>query len=49
MHCKFNRYSSLKSLDLSSFNTTNANRMKHMFINCSPLKKENVQVNDKKF
>jgi len=30
--------SSLKSIDLSSFNTTNANDMSHMFSGCSSLK-----------
>ena len=36
--------SSLKSLDLSSFNTTNVNDMKSMFHGCSSLKKENVKI-----
>ena len=42
--------SSLKSIDLSSFNTTNVNNMESMFIGCSSLKKENVKINktDKK-
>jgi surface protein len=33
----FNKYSSLKSLDLSSFNTNNVNDMSFMFFNCSSL------------
>ena len=35
---------SLKSLDLSSFNTTNVNDMESMFDGCSSLKKENVTI-----
>ena len=37
--------SSLESLDLSSFNTTNVNNMDYMFYGCSSLKKENVKIN----
>ena len=46
----FNGCSSLKSIDLSSFNTTNVNNMWSMFYGCSSLKKENVKINktDKK-
>ena len=35
---------SLKSLDLSSFNTTNVNNMDNMFFGCSSLKKENANI-----
>ena len=41
----FSRCSSLKSLDLSSFNTTNVKDMAFMFSGCSSLKKENVKIN----
>ena len=40
----FKECSSLKSIDLSSFNTTNVNNMSFMFMNCSSLKKENVKI-----
>ena len=36
--------SSLKSINLSSFNTTNVNNMSFMFHGCSSLKKENVKI-----
>ena len=38
--------SSLKSIDLSSFNTTNVKDMKYMFYDCSSLKKENVKISN---
>jgi surface protein len=41
----FNGCSSLISIDLSSFNTTNVNNMGYMFYGCSSLKKENVKIN----
>jgi len=40
----FFRCSSLKSIDLSLFNTTNANNMDGMFDGCSSLKKENIKI-----
>ena len=43
----FRNCSALKSIDLSSFNTTNVNNMSYMFDNCSALKKENVKAYDK--
>ena len=46
----FNGCSSLKSIDLSSFDTTNVNNMTNMFSECSSLKKENIKIknnNDK--
>ena len=43
--CMFRKCSSLKSIDLSSFNTTNVNNMECMFYGCSSLKKENVKIN----
>ena len=39
--CKY-----LKSIDLSSFNTTNVNYMINMFIECSSLKKENIKIRE---
>ena len=45
MHSMFTDCSSLKSIDLSSFNTTNVNNMSYMFFGCSSLKKENVKFN----
>ena len=44
MERMFGGCSSLKSLDLSSFDTTNVNNMDDMFWNCSSLKKENVKI-----
>ena len=38
--------SSLKSIDLSSFNTTNLNNMNSLFGGCSSLKIENVKINE---
>ena len=35
---------SLKSIDLSLFNTTNVENMKNMFFDCSSLKKENIKI-----
>ena len=34
----------LKSIDLSSFNTSNVNDMSCIFYECSSLKKENVKI-----
>ena len=42
----FSCCSSLKSIDLSSFNTSNVNNMNYMFDGCSSLKKENVKIKD---
>ena len=42
----FWKCSSLKSIDLSSFNTSNVNDMSDMFSYCSSLKKENIKVNE---
>ena len=43
----FNGCSSLKSIDLSSFNINNINKMKGMFNGCSSLKKENIKIKNK--
>ena len=43
----FNGCSSLKSIDLSSFNTTNVENMSSMFFGCSSLKRENIKINNK--
>ena len=43
----FSGCSSLKSLDLSSFNASNVTYVSDMFYHCVSLKKENVKVNDK--
>ena len=40
----FDGCSSLQSIDLSSFNTTNVKNMSSMFFQCSSLKKENVKI-----
>ena len=45
--CMFFKCSSLKSIDLSSFNTTNVNNMSRMFFGCSSLKRENIRINNK--
>ena len=42
----FYKCSSLKSIDLSSFNTSNVNDMSFMFSFCSSLKKENIKINE---
>ena len=42
----FYKCSSLKSIDLSSFNTSNVKDMSSMFYGCSSLKKENVKIKD---
>ena len=39
--------SSLKSIDLSSFNTNNVTNMSYMFFGCSSLKKENIIIKNK--
>ena len=36
--------SSLQSIDLSSFNTTNVEDMSMMFFGCDSLKKRNVKI-----
>ena len=41
----FEDCSSLISIDLSSFNTTNVKNMGWMFHGCSSLKKEDVKIN----
>ena len=38
--------SSLQSIDLSSFNTTNVKDMRSMFFGCSSLKKKNVKISE---
>ena len=43
----FSNCSSLKSIDLSSFNTNNVTDMSWMFYKCSFLKKENIIINNK--
>ena len=40
----FSGCSSLQSINLSSFNTTNVKDMRCMFYGCSSLKKENVKI-----
>ena len=46
MASMFWKCSSLKSIDLSSFNTTNVKEMCWMFYECSSLKKENVKISE---
>ena len=46
MNTMFWGCSSLQSLDLSSFDTTNVKDMSFMFSEYSPLKKENVKINN---
>ena len=46
MWCMFYECSSLQSIDLSSFNTTNVENMYSMFEGCFSLKKENVKINE---
>ena len=38
--------SSLESIDLSSFNTSNVNNMSYIFRNCFSLQKENININE---
>ena len=47
MSSMFYECSSLESIDLSSFNTTNVNNMSFMFFGCSSLKRENIRINNK--
>ena len=42
----FSGCSSLQSINLSSFNTTNVKDMSFMFFGCSSLKKENVKISN---
>ena len=42
----FYKCSSLQSINLSSFNTTNVEYMYGMFEGCSSLKKENVKISN---
>jgi surface protein len=42
----FSRCSSLESIDLSSFNTSNVNNMSCVFDGCSSLIKENIKINE---
>ena len=44
MSWMFSGCSSLQSINLSSFNTTNVKDMSCMFHGCSSLKKENVKI-----
>ena len=46
MSWMFYECSSLQSIDLSSFNTTNVEDMGFMFFRCSSLKKENVKISN---
>ena len=46
MSYMFHYCSSLQSIDLSSFNTTNVKDMSYMFFNCISLKKENVKISE---
>ena len=46
MSAMFSECSSLKSIDLSSFNTTNVKDMSSMFSFCSSLKKRNVKIGE---
>ena len=43
MRGMFSKCSSLKSIDLSSFSTTNTNDMFDLFDGCYSLRKENVK------
>ena len=42
----FSNCSSLNSINLSSFNTSNVNNMSCMFYKCSSLKKEKIIFNN---
>ena len=42
----FSGCSSLKSIDLSSFNTNNVTDMSHIFCECSSLKRDNIIINN---
>ena len=42
----FEGCSSLKSIDLSSFNSTNVDDMRNMFYRCSSLEKRNVKIGE---
>ena len=44
----FSWCSSLKSIDLSSFDTNNVKFMNYLFHECYSLDKENVKINDDK-
>lgn len=46
MHCMFYKCSSLKSIDLSSFNTSNVNTMSGMFQECTGLTSVNLSSFD---
>ena len=46
MSSMFYKCSSLQSIDLSSFNTTNVKDMRSMFFECYSLKKENVKISN---
>ena len=43
----FNNCLSLELIDLSLFNTSNYTNMRQIFLNCSSLKKENININKK--
>ena len=49
MSWMFSECSSLESIDLSSFNTTNVNDMSSMFAGCSSLKRENIRINNEDY
>ena len=44
MSWMFSHCESLKSIDLSSFNTNNVTDMSHMFSGCKSLKIENIKI-----
>ncbi len=46
MSCMFAFSSSLKSIGLSSFNTSNVKIIHDMFSNCSSLRKDNIIFNN---
>ena len=41
--------SSLTNINLSNFNTSNVTNISHMFSGCSNLKKENINIKNRKF
>jgi surface protein len=48
MSCMFSGCSSLESLDLSSFNTTENTNIEYIFSDCKSLKKESITIYNKK-
>ena len=49
MYRMFYGCSSLTSINLSNFNTSNVTYMYGMFSGCSKLKKENINIKNRKF